>query len=750
MVLFYELKKKLFLLSGLAGSFFSVQAQLVVNNTPPYNTPEYLVQGVLLGTGVSASNITFNGDNLQFGFFKSGSSSIGIDSGLVISTDEVLAFDLNNLSLIEQDFTAGLTSDLIQVANSVPTLIGQNFTVSSINDLAELEFDFVPASDTVVFNFVFGSDEYMDWVNTKFNDVFAFFISGPGITGPYESPSGFPNGAKNIGFIPNTSPEIPITVSSVNSYLNSAYYTNNPSNIGINVDGYTHKLQAKSAVTGGQTYHIRLAIADGSDQMLKSGVFFEAASFSTNYISGPSHYQVCESHPVALNVVVPVGSSVEWYDNALGTGSALSNNNPWLVSPSTTTHYYAFSNNGVTRSSALDVLVEVGRSFINETHVNPSCQNINNGAIYTVVSGGVEPYTYTWSNGCTNDSLTNVSSGNYLLTVTDALGCEVQSTFTLSAENNLDLNINTTPSVCVGQHITLSAITNNNVQYEWSTGENTSSITFIGIENTLVYITVTDANLCRQYDSVSIAVTPLPNINASHSSAVCSNQPVLFSANTNEPCVISWSTGAEGSHTQIAIDQIPDSIWVFAQNNLGCIDSALLIPTSVAVYSNPESSLDTLSTHLLNGDVIFQQSHSSDVTAWSWDFGDGDLSYDENPTHHYANTGDYSVTLVVRNEFNCLDTSIINIHVEKSSVLQNVFSPNADGINDVFRLTTIEHSSLVIFNRWGKVVFETEGTLLEWDGKTKTGEYVSTGSYYYTLASIGDSSLQNGYLTVMK
>ena len=64
-------------------------------------------------------------------------------------------------------------------------MIGQSFSVSSVNDVCILEFDFQPAGDFVSFNYVFGSNEYLAWVNSTYNDIFAFFLSGPGITGPY-------------------------------------------------------------------------------------------------------------------------------------------------------------------------------------------------------------------------------------------------------------------------------------------------------------------------------------------------------------------------------------------------------------------------------------------------------------------------------------------------------------------------------------------------------------------------------------
>tara|TARA_Y100000768_G_C23954021_1_gene671767 strand:+ start:1 stop:1416 length:1416 start_codon:yes stop_codon:yes gene_type:complete len=173
--------------------------------------------------------------------------------------------------------------DLLNVANSVPGLIGQSFSVSGIFDVALLEFDFIPNSDSLTFNYIFGSNEYLTWVNSQYNDVFGFFISGPGITGPYSAPTGFPNGSINIATVPNSNPPLPITISSINNIINSNYYINN-SNVfqTLSCNGFTQKFQANVVVQCGETYHIRLAIADGSDTSLDSWVFLEAGSFSSN------------------------------------------------------------------------------------------------------------------------------------------------------------------------------------------------------------------------------------------------------------------------------------------------------------------------------------------------------------------------------------------------------------------------------------------------------------------------------------
>ncbi len=169
--------------------------------------------------------------------------------------------------------------DLIYVANSVPPLIGQTFSVNSVNNIASLEFDFVATGNFLNFNYIFGSDEYLTYVNSQYNDVFAFFLSGPGIAGPYAG------GAVNIAVLPDTTVpivELPITISSVNNVLNAPYYIDNAAGtIPINLNGFTVKLAAQYDLECGQTYHIRLAIANGSDTSLKSDVIIEAGSFST-------------------------------------------------------------------------------------------------------------------------------------------------------------------------------------------------------------------------------------------------------------------------------------------------------------------------------------------------------------------------------------------------------------------------------------------------------------------------------------
>ena len=264
-----------------ASAVLSLQMTGQVTITQPYTTAEEYVQEILLGEGVTATNITYTGSLAQLGLIENGSGVFSVESGLMLNTDDAtcegFCGDCLGGSVPDQD--------LLDVANSVPPLINQTFTVSSVNDVCILEFDFEAGGDSIAFNYVFGSDEYLTYVNTTYNDIFAFFLSGPGITGPYASPAGFPDGAINIAQVPESDPLLPVTISSVNNVTNSDYYIDNPAQEGICTNGYTTTFTAAAAVQCGETYHIKLAIADGTDTALESFVVLESGSFSSNAVN---------------------------------------------------------------------------------------------------------------------------------------------------------------------------------------------------------------------------------------------------------------------------------------------------------------------------------------------------------------------------------------------------------------------------------------------------------------------------------
>lgn len=272
--------KKILIFWG--ASFFvslGLSAQISVTNTM---TPAQLVQNILLGSGVDAMNIKYNGSTVNAGIvqpnvtqFGSSGSSFPIVNGVLLTTgagsiasgpnDSEGASDETGTSVI-------IDSDLSSIATD------------SISNGAIIEFDFVASGDSVSFSYLFASEEYPEFSPSTFNDAFGFFLSGPGIIGPYSG-----NGV-NLAVLPTTLTSTNVvTINNVNPTTNPQYFVDNQdgSSYGdaIQYDGSTVQLTARHAILCGQLYHIKLCIANVADMQYDSGVFLQAGSFA---IQGPS------------------------------------------------------------------------------------------------------------------------------------------------------------------------------------------------------------------------------------------------------------------------------------------------------------------------------------------------------------------------------------------------------------------------------------------------------------------------------
>ena len=227
----------------------------------------------LVGQGIVISNVTFTGTPAQIGTFNGTNSNVGFDAGVVMAAGPINGL-IGGPGVADngQPGSGIADNDLLAVAQSV------NPGIFSTNDAAILEFDFVPSSNVAAFNFVFSSDEYPQWINSTFNDVFAFFVSGPGITGPYNAPAAFPGGAQNVAVVPGTN--TPITISTIHPDLNGQYYINNNGN-SFTHNGFTVPITINIDVICGATYHFKFGIADCTDDFLNTAVFIEANSLNS-------------------------------------------------------------------------------------------------------------------------------------------------------------------------------------------------------------------------------------------------------------------------------------------------------------------------------------------------------------------------------------------------------------------------------------------------------------------------------------
>lgn len=230
-------------------------------------TPEELVRDVLLGRGVAVSNINFSGGERAVGQFSTSETDLGLSNGVLITCGAAVAAIGPNSAP-----NAGEAIDLFN-SHTDPHL-SPMVPGYELYDVVYIEFDFIATSDRVEFRYVFGSEEYMEWVNSAYNDVFGFFVTG-------QNPEGGIYDGVNIAKIPDT--DMIISIDNVNLEANNQYYVENenPPGTTTQYDGFTTPLTASIAVVPGQVYRIKIAIADAGDAALDSGVFLEASSFSS-------------------------------------------------------------------------------------------------------------------------------------------------------------------------------------------------------------------------------------------------------------------------------------------------------------------------------------------------------------------------------------------------------------------------------------------------------------------------------------
>ena len=275
------MKKTYLLLSILISSFLPSLCDAQITIIPGVTAAT--LANKLLGPGVILLNPVLTCDTNAYGTF-SGFSTLSFDSGIILTTGQA------KTNLLTGAFGAGgPATNHASTGNGSPgdpmltALAGQ-----PAHDACILEFDFRPAGDTVKFDYIFGSEEYHGFTCSSFNDVFGFFISGPGFATP-----------TNVALIPGTT--IPVCINSVNCgmYLGGplstctamgpgcpfcAYYVDNLTGTTITYDGLTTTLTAIAAVTPCDTYHLKIGIADGTDDIWDSGVFLKAGSLTSTGI----------------------------------------------------------------------------------------------------------------------------------------------------------------------------------------------------------------------------------------------------------------------------------------------------------------------------------------------------------------------------------------------------------------------------------------------------------------------------------
>lgn len=543
------MKKYLSILVLMIASAAGIRAQLVINNT--INATDG-VQNVLLGPGVTVSNLNAVGANEQFGQFTCVNCNLGITNGLVMGSGNVDGAAGPNTSTSTQ---MGPTSGFNVTDADLEELSGNDMHTCAI-----IQFDFVPTGDSLVFRFVFGSEEYPEYVGfADFNDAFGFFLSGPGINGPYT------NNAKNIALVPNTN--LPISIANINNgtsgtngpCTNCQYYIHNPPSnnspvTAIESDGFTTVLTAYSQVICGETYHIKLAIGDSFDEQYDSYVFLEAGSFQSNQLAaavvpatiGPSANGIYEGCvPATITFTRPSLTSPSTYSLDI-MGSAV-NGVDYTSIPSTIT----FAPGSLTYDLEIEAIQDnLGEStetvIISVADVTPCNQaattytieildipvlqvqdpsitiNCDAEAVLTPqITGGVGYYTVTWADNSEGPSYNQLpaSEGQVSYTVSDTCGVTPYQgigQIQFATHPPIQVDLGSDQSITCLENVNINPIISGGYgayTYQWNQGSasigNGSTLSYHPSNAGTISLTVTDVCDATGNDAMTFTIPPV-------------------------------------------------------------------------------------------------------------------------------------------------------------------------------------------------------------------------------------------------
>lgn len=752
------------------------RAQLITNNSL---NPQGLVQNILLGNGVTVSNVTYNGSPAAIAQFTAANTTLGINSGIVMTTGTTLP---NGDGPQGPNDASGAGVD-----NNMGgfNLLSQAIQGTQTYNAAILEFDFVPYADTVRFKYVFGSDEYPEFAppnNTTYNDVFGFFISGPGITG-FQNIAKLPNGAV-------------VSINNVNTITNPFYFVNNgdgntsPYNQSpqyIQYDGFTKVLEAISKVQCGQTYHLILAIADVGDGQWDSGIFLEANSLSTitpveiehtlsqQVFANPDWMaEGCVTTTVTLtrqsnlnqNLTIPVqlsGTATNGLDYS-GIPSSIS------FPPGQTTVSFNIQ-------SLTDALVEGLETLTLTFPLTDPCGNVtplvldlwiqdnqpmqvtltsssitcpgDPVTINSQISGGVQPYTYQWSTGQNTGSITFVpaTSQTVWLAVSDACtGIPAYDTILVTVPILSPMTILTSPDIteiCPYIPATLGVqVSGGSGQYTylWTTNNVLSSTTDSLLVNpgssSMYLITATDNCGNTIQDSVSYTILSPPLVLQTNGPfQICPGDSVALLVTASGGYgnyYYNWSTTATTPQITVAPQ---NSTSYFVQVSDECQTFSVAAVAMVQVVK-PLANFYIMSQDPMQGLPVQFENASLNAWSYTWAFGDGNGSFLVNPTHTYTQPGAYEIMLIATNQEGCIDSisKWIDIAPERYIYLPNSFTPDGDGLNEYFygRFIGLMSARFYIFNRWGEEVFFSDQLNFVWDASYE-GVPVQDGTYTWYL-----------------
>jgi gliding motility-associated-like protein len=270
-----------------------------------------------------------------------------------------------------------------------------------------------------------------------------------------------------------------------------------------------------------------------------------------------------------------------------------------------------------------------------------------------------------------------------------------------------------------------------------STAANPGTHTYSSPDTFVVRLIVSNAQCSDTLERLAIIQPPIPVVQFQASAEGCAPLIVSFKNNTLYATEYSWDFGDGNTSNEFEPTHIyrlggTYTVRLIARG-LGGQDVDVKVD-SIVVRDLPNAFfIAQPRTVIIPSDPVVVFNLSNNAIQFFWDFGDGFTSTEPSPEHYYTTPGDFTIRLIARNEFGCLDTFSVTNAVRAEGggrvVVPNAFTPNPNGSgggfivpgefnNDVFHpvVNGADTYQLKIYNRWGELIFESNDVNIGWDG----------------------------------
>jgi gliding motility-associated-like protein len=717
---------------------------------------QQLVDALIGNSCAQASNVVVSGwsgsaGGNSYGYFTAGTSGFPFDNGIVLSTGFAASATGPNTSLLSEGSQGwpGDTDleDALNVGNTI------NATV--------LEFDFVPFTSHISFNYIFSSEQYLTSITSQnqcnYTDGFAFLLKEAGSASPYQ----------NLAVVPGT--DIPVKVNTVRGEgvcpsANEEYFGGfNGNNHPTNFNGQTVIMTAEADVTPGVTYHIKLVVADQGNNLYDSAIFLGGGSFnSTTYLGNDrlisSNNPLCDGETLTLDATTPNAAAYQWFKN----GTAITGATATTYTVTTNGEYsveVTLTGNCISEGA---ITIEYAALPPAGSHTLLQCDDNNDGFTTfnlnmadALVTGDdqdlavsyylTQPDAEAAVNPITNTLEFQNTTVNQLVfaRVSNQYGCYAISTVTLSTSANgltnptpletcdldgtddglytFDLTLRDA-EILQGLPAGLQLQYFTNVQDAFTATNaiaNPSAFNNTVADNQTVYARVFSGSECYGIAELELIVHSFGPGFQDEQVIICKNEVAVLSAGSGFSSY-EWDTDPVQTTPAIIVNQ-PGIYTVTVSNDEGCT----AVKTFTVVPSGPAESADIEINDFMgvnNSITIIPQGPGS------YEFSLDGTTYWDSPVFTNLPAGEYTIYIRDKNECGPVFTDIIYL-----LDYPKFFTPNGDGTNDLWRIPYLDRypdAVVNIFDRYGKVVAAFKGSTNGWNGKLN-GQPLPSTDYWF-------------------